>query len=132
MHARTRGVQRELADRDSHAAGTEIAQAEDALVVSGQDKPYARPCDVAEQLGNAPDVVRGDPQAARSTDDMAELPAGLAYRRRVHHRSQLLQMVEQHPVEEGLVAILQRGQPDVLLKIVALTPQMLELESNLF
>ena len=48
MEPRTRGVERELADRDPHAAGALIAQAEDALAIADDDdldavEPRVRP-----------------------------------------------------------------------------------------
>jgi hypothetical protein len=37
VDAAAEGVQRELADRDAHAADTQVAQAEDALAVGHDD-----------------------------------------------------------------------------------------------
>ena len=40
-------------------------------------------------------------------------------------------MVDEQAVEEGLVAVLQRGQADVPLEVVGLGADLLELESDL-
>ena len=40
-------------------------------------------------------------------------------------------MIDQQPVEERLVAVLQRGETDVLLEIVTLAAEMLQLEGDL-
>ncbi len=39
MDARAGRVQRELADRDAHAVGAQVAQAEDALAIRDDDDP---------------------------------------------------------------------------------------------
>jgi hypothetical protein len=40
VDARGRGVERELADGDAHAARALVAEAEDALVVGGHDEAH--------------------------------------------------------------------------------------------
>ena len=40
-------------------------------------------------------------------------------------------MVDEQPVEEGLVAIVQRGEADVALEVVPFAPEVLELEGHL-
>ena len=131
MDARGRRVQRELADRDGHAARALVAQPEDALVVRDDDEP-----DVAErrrlQDGRDPlDIGRGDPDAARPPHDVAELLARPPDRRRVDDRQELLEVLGQHPVEERGVAVLEGGQADVLLEVVGLAPDVLDLEGDL-
>ena len=57
IDARSRGVQRQLADRDRHPAGALVAEAEDALVVGDDDQAdvvAGRPKDVVDPA----DVVR--------------------------------------------------------------------------
>ncbi len=124
-------VQRELADRDGHAAGSLVAEAEDPLVVGDDDEADVLEGSVAQQLGDPVAVLGRDPRAARAPDDVAELLAGTADRRRVDDRQELLEVLGEHPIEQGRVAILQRGQADVLLERVGLAPEMLELEVDL-
>ena len=52
-------------------------------------------------------------------------------RRRVDDRQELLEVVGEQPVEERRVAVLERGEADVLLERVGLDPQVLELELDL-
>ena len=51
----------------------------------------------------------------------AKLLARLSDRRRVHDRHELVDVVDQQPVEQPLVSILQRPQSDVSFDVVALT-----------
>ena len=125
------GVERELADRDSHAPGPLVAQAEDPLVVGDDDQADVLVGGVAEHGGDVVDVLGRDPQAARIADDMAVELAGLAHGRGVDDGQELAQVLDQHAVEERLVAVLQGRQPDVLLQVVGLGPDPLELEGHL-
>ena len=52
-------------------------------------------------------------------------------RRRVDDRQELLEVVGEQPVEQRRVAVLERGEADVLLERVGLDPQVLELELDL-
>ena len=122
---------RELARRDGHAAGTLVAQAEDPFVVGHDDEPDVLVGSLAQQLGDAIAVCRRDPRAAGPPDDVAELLAGTPDRRRVDDRHELLEVVGQEAVEQRRVAVLERGQADVLLEGVALDPEVLELEGAL-
>jgi hypothetical protein len=122
---------RELADGNPHAARTLVPESEDALVVGGHDEPDALAPDVPEQLRDALDVVRSDPQATGPAHDVAELPARVAHRRGVDEGSELFEVLDQQAVEEPLVAILEGRQPDVLLQVVALAVQVLQLELDL-
>jgi hypothetical protein len=89
------GVERELPDRDAHTPRALVAEAEDALVVSGHDKADVGPVGVAQQLGNAVDVVGGDPQTLGAPQHVAEGAARVAHGGRVDDRSQLLEMVHE-------------------------------------
>ena len=64
-------------------------------------------------------------------DDVAVELAGLAHGRGVDDGQKLAQVLDEHPVEERFIAILQGRQPDVLLQVVGLGPDALELEGNL-
>src|SRR6185436_2868562 len=65
-------------------------------------------------------VLGRDPEAACAPEDVAVLLAGVADRGRVDDRQELLDVVEQHPIEEVLVAVLERREADVLLERLAL------------
>ena len=80
-------VERELADRDAHAARALVAEAEDALVVGDHDQPHVVVRAVAQELGDRGRVVRRDPEPARAAQDVAVLLAGQPDRRRVDDRA---------------------------------------------
>ena len=65
-------------------------------------------------------ILRGDIEAARAAVDMAVFLAGLADGRRVEQRQQRGRVVNHHPIEQRLVAILEAEQVDVLLEVVPL------------
>ena len=124
-------VQRELADRDGHPARALVAEAEDPLVVGHDDEPDVLERALAQDLGDAVDVGRRDPRPARAPDDVAELLARPPDGRRVDDRQELLEVLAEESIEQGRVAVLERGQADVLLERVVLDPQVLELELDL-
>src|SRR4029077_10215511 len=72
MNAGARRVERELADRNTHAAGALIAEPENALAVADHDD--ARPVErrVGENLADAMLVRIAQEQAARPAEDFAE------------------------------------------------------------
>ncbi len=65
------------------------------------------------------DVLRGDVEAARLLEAVAELLARLAHGRGVDVGSHLLHVAGQEGVEQGFVAILQGSQVLVLLDVAA-------------
>ena len=77
MNAGAGGIERELADRNTHAVGAEVAEAEDTLAVGDDDQPCrVRP--VAKQFCDTAAVAGGDEDAARPLEDVAEPLAGEA------------------------------------------------------
>ena len=131
MHAGRGGVDRQLADRDGHAARALVAQAQDPLVVRDHDQADLVTRRVAEDLRDPVHVVRGDPDAAGPAPQVAELLARATHGRRVDHRQQLLEVVQQDLVEERLVAVLERCEADVPLQVVRLAPDVLQLQRHL-
>ena len=116
MDAGTGRVERELADRNAHAVGAEVAEAENALAVGDDDELGAvRP--VGEDLGNSAAVIGRDEQAARPLEDQAVFLTGEADRRCVDQRLDLVDVVADHPEEQRLVAIVQRIERDIFLQI---------------
>ena len=131
VDAGARDVERQLADGDAHATRTLVSEAEDALVVGDDDEADVVVGVVPEPLGDAVDVVGREPDASHVAHDVAEALARLSDGGRVDDRHQLGQMLDQHPVEEDLVAIQERREPDVALQVGALLVQVLELELHL-
>ena len=131
VDAARRRVQRELADRDGHAACALIAEPQDPLVVGHDDEPHVLERPLAEDVRDPSDVGRRDPRAARPPDDVAEFLARPPDRRRVDDRQELLEVVGEESIEQRRVAVLERGEPDVLLERVGLDAQVLELELDL-
>ena len=124
-------VERELAYRDSHTPRPLVSQAEDPLVVRDDDQADVPVGGVAKDAGDIVDVLGRDPQAARVADDVAVELAGLAHGGGIDDGQQLAQVLDEHPVEERLVAVLKGRQPDVFLEVVGLGPDVLELEGHL-
>ena len=58
MDAGAGRIERQLADRDAHAIGAEVAEAEDALAV-GDDDQLGRIRPVGQQFGDASAIVGG-------------------------------------------------------------------------
>ena len=117
------GIERELADRNAHAVGAEIAEAEDALAV-GDDDELRRIRPVAEQFGDAPAIVGADEHAARPLEDEAKPLAGEAHRRGVDQRLDFIDVVAHDAEEQRLVAVVQRVERDVFFQIVGQAAQI--------
>ncbi len=122
---RTRGVEGELAHRDSHAPRTLVAQAEDSLVVGDHDEADVVEGCVAQHLTDAPPMPRGNPKPAAAAEDVTPLLTGSADRGRVDDGQELLEVVDDQTVEEPLVAVLKCRQADVLLQGVGLAGDVL-------
>ena len=76
--------------------------------------------------GDVSAVVGGDEHAAGALEDVAEALAGEPDRRRVDERLHLVDVVADDAEEQRLVAVVQRGQRDVLVEVVGQPPQVLE------
>ena len=85
----------------------------------------------AKDVVDPTDVVGGDPDAARTPEDVAELLAGEADRRRVDDRQELLEVLDKEAIEQRLVAVLERGESDVPLQVIWLAPDVLQLQCDL-
>ncbi len=112
-------VQRKLADRDAHPADALIAEAEDALAVGHHDHVRIAVGSVVDHLGQPVAVRIGHEEPPWPPVDLAESFAGHPDGRGVDDRHRLGDVVAQDPVEEGLVAVLQRAEIDVLVEIVS-------------
>ena len=131
MDARGGGIEGKLADRNSHAAGALVAQAEDPLVVGDDDQADVGLGALRSTEGMSSTSSGRDPETSWIADDMAVELAGLADRRGVDDRQEFAEVLDQHPVEECFVAVLQCGQPDVFFEVVGLGLDVLEFECHL-
>jgi hypothetical protein len=113
VDAAQRRVQRQLADRDAHAADALVAQAQNPLPVGDDDDVDLPPGPVTQDLRDAVAVGIGDEKATRTAVDLAEALAGQPDGRGVKDRQHLLDVVRYQPVEQRLVGVLQRPQVNV-------------------
>ena len=125
-HTRTCGIERELADRNAHAVGTQVAQAEDALAVADDDDRHVATRPVGEHLRDAAAVGCTDEDAVRTLKDVGVPLTGQPDRRRVDDRHHFIRMIHQQAKEKCLVTIVQRPQIDVLLEIAGLAAKILQ------
>ena len=66
------GVERELADRDAHAAGALIAEPEDALAVGDDDHLGAVELRIGQDVPDAGAMRQAEEEAARLAEQPAE------------------------------------------------------------
>ena len=117
MNTGTGCIEREFADRNSHAVGAEIAEAEDPLAI-GNDDQLRRVRPIGQQVTNTAPVVGADEQSARPLENVAEPLAGEPDRRRVNERLDLVDIVADNAKEQRLVAIMQRVERHVFLEVI--------------
>src|SRR5436190_6116005 len=106
MDAAASGVERELADRDAHAAGALIAEAEDALAVGDDDHFSAVELRIGEDLLDALSMLQAQEQSARLAEQPAEMLAAGTHRRRIGDRQKLFDVACQQRVEHRFVGVL--------------------------
>ena len=125
-HAGAGGIELQLADRDAHAVGAQVAQAEDAF--AGRDADDADVLDrpVAQHVLDPALVLERHVQAVRPTEDVPELQACLADRRAVDDRQEPRRVRHQHSVEERLVGVQQLDQEDVSFQVGGLLAELLQ------
>ena len=112
-------VKRQLSDRNAHSADALVAQAEDALPVGHHDDVDVALGPVLQHLVQMVALRVGNEQSPWPAVDLTETLAGFTDGRGVDDRQGLGNVIPQHPVEQGLVAILQRAQINVLVEVVA-------------
>src|SRR4029434_718586 len=69
-------------------------------------------------------MLRRDPEPPRPTEDVAELLAGAAHRRGIDDGEKFLQVLAQHVMEQVLVAVLERREPDIALERIGLAREV--------
>ncbi len=99
MQAGAGGVEREFTDRDAHAAGALIAEAENALAVADNDGLDAIEARIAKDASDAVFQRKAQEQSARLAENAAELLAAEADRRRIDDRHHLFDVPRQQRVE---------------------------------
>src|SRR4029450_10292341 len=107
---------RELADRDAHAAGALVAEAENALAVAHHDRLDLVEARVRENILDPIAMRPAQEQATRLRPGLAEALAALADGRRVDQRQRLRQVPGDDRVEQRLVGVLQPAQEDIALE----------------
>ena len=121
-----RGVEGELADRNAHAVGAEIAEAEDAPAVGGDDHRDVALWPTAQDHGNATAMLGREIKPARPRVQAAPLLARLADGGRVHQRQHLLQVIDHDAVKERFVVALQRRKVSVAVDVRGPAADVLE------
>ncbi len=119
VDAGTQGIEGELADGDAHAAHPLITNPQDPLAVGHDNDAHRLGIEMTGQGAHVLDVLRGDVEAARLLEAVAELLTRLAHGRGIDVGGHLLHVACQQGVEQSLVAILQGPQVLVLLDVAA-------------
>ena len=133
MDPGARRIERELPDRDAHSSDAEIPESEDPRVVGRDDDANAAVPPVrAQDPGEVAAMLGREVHPAGPAVDVAELLAGLADRGRVHDRRELVEVVEEEPVEEGLVPVLKRREEQVAMDVIGHLAVVLERPLLLF
>jgi len=110
MNTPAGGVQRELADRNTHAAGSPVAKSQVSFAVRHDDSLDSIEMWIGQDFLETLLVRKAQEQAARFAEQTAELLASGADRWRVHNRQQFLNVSHQDREEQRLVGIMQRTQ----------------------
>ena len=124
-------IERELAHRDAHAVGAQVAEPEDALAVGDDHDLHVARWPVAQHCGDTAAVGGRDPNAARSLEDVREALAREPHRGGVDQRHHFVRVIHHHAEEQGLVAVVQRVEVDELVEIGWLRAQAVEYPRHL-
>ena len=128
-----RGVDVELADGDLDAADAPVADAQDALGVGRDDQvDVLGPATAAQESAlDAVGILDREVGAARSAVLVAVALDRLADGRGVDDRQHLGEVLAEQPEEQHLVAVVQRGEEDVLREVGGLCEVLLERATHL-
>src|SRR4030042_106849 len=119
MDACAGSVQRELPPRDAHAVRAGVAEAQDPFAVGDDDHADIAVRPIPQKVPDVTPIFVRNKHTARAAENVSELLTALAYRRSVDEGYHLLDVFHDHAVEQGLVAVLQRDQEDVLLDVAS-------------
>ena len=117
MQAGAGAVERELPDRDAHAACALVAETEHALAVADHDRLDRIEARIFQDLLDPVALRPAQKQPARLRPDMTEELAAFADRRGVDERQRLLEMAGQEAIEQGLIGVLQSAQENITLEV---------------
>ena len=131
VQAGASGVERQLADRDTHAAGALITKPEDALAVAHHDGLDAVEARIVEDAAHPVLEWKAQEQAARLAEDAAELLTAETDRGRVDDRHQLFDVPRQQRVKQSFIGVLQAAKESIFLQVRAEVAQGGEPASDL-
>src|SRR5262245_20421905 len=126
-----RGIKRQLADGDTHAARALIAETKDALAIGYDDGIDIVEARVGENALDVPHMGKAEKETARLAEGMAEFLAAKSYRGRVDDRQHAGEIMQQQSVEQNLDAVLQAAQKDVAFEIARQLPKGLHAPGDL-
>jgi hypothetical protein len=121
-----RGIELQLADRDAHAVGADVAEAQDAPARGNANEAHLPHRPVAQHFGDAAFHLAREVHATRAAKDVAEGEAGIGDRRVIEDRDEPRRVGHDRPIEERLVAVCQPDQIYVALNIAWLRVQLLQ------
>mmetsp|Transcript_1132 Transcript_1132/g.2884 ORF Transcript_1132/g.2884 Transcript_1132/m.2884 type:complete len:242 (-) Transcript_1132:269-994(-) len=119
-------IQREFPDRNSHTIGSEIPQSENAASVRHDNDPYIFLGPVVHHRCHQSPVLFGKVHSPGSTKPQTHFLAGLSDRGSVNQGSHFFDVVDQDPVVQGLVGVVQILKLDVFLNVRFDRPKRLE------
>jgi hypothetical protein len=122
---RAGGVELKLSDRNSHAVGAEVAEAEDAPGVGHADDAHVLERPVAQHLLHMTAPRDRQVHAPRAPEDVAKLQAHFADRRVIDNRKEPRGVRHDRSVEERLVVIKEVDEIDISVEIGCLVPELL-------
>ena len=118
----TGGIQRQLADRNAHAADTLVAKAEDALAIGGHDHLDVVLGGAAQDVVHVLAIRVADEQPAMVAIDIGKLFARLAHGGGIDDRQHLLEVLLEQAEEQRLVVVLNGTQVDMPVEVVLAQP----------
>jgi hypothetical protein len=123
---RSRSVQLKLADRDRHAVGAQIAEAEDAAAIGRADKTHVFDRPVAQNLPDVPFATDRQVHPARAPQNLVEPQRSLADRRVIHDLQEASRVRHQGAVEERLIRFEQIHQVNEPFEVVGFAFELLQ------
>ena len=124
MNSANRGVEREFAHGNAHAANAQIAQAEDALAIGHANDAHIDLRPIAQNVGHSTAMFEREVQPLGPPHDVAKLLTRLSNRRCVNNRHVARRIRAQQLIEEPLVSILQLGKKNVALEVIGAHRQL--------
>ena len=117
MDSSPRCIEGQLADRDPHPSCALVSDTQNPLVVRCHDHRCLGHCRVAQELFDASPMVGRHIHPTGPPEDLAPVLAGLGNGWCVDDGDDVLEVLDDEPVEQRLVAVLEGRQVDVLLDV---------------